>query len=691
MRKPHPPVRELLFDFHTMPDNPDIGKNFDFDKIADYFKRCRIDTVMFPFRCNQGFAYFPTETGIMYPNLGYDLLQRMIDVCRSIDIQIMVYTNATVCVETNRLHPDWAVHTPDHSVYDNTVCPNSPFTAEICAMIREVTQKYDPDGMFMDFGYDPPCVCQYCLGKMAKENIDWQNDPEAHKAFAIRSSMEKYRTMCQTALEHNPDMLLCINGIPYEEKSDYSTHFEYECLQTTAWGYHQLPVMSHYIRNLGKTVTNMSGRFHGNWGDFGGIRPAASLEYDLFYGLGNGMNFTIGDHFHPRGDMYGAVMDLVAQTMNKAADVEEWTNNAQAEAEIAVIVPKCVMDGITDNRNAVTGVTRMLVELKQQFDIYSDAMTLRKDYKVIILPDETRVTDRLEKIIRQHLDKGGKIISSMYSGLKALPDNKYYPAIKPSAAPIITENQNACAQPELADISAVITPENPECDYFVFSEWGIEFKGLVPWNPSFITADKISLLPDMPITAANCGILVNALKGTEILSEYIAPYFNAVPPNVRFFQYLPPKDPTGEAAITVNQQVCHIAFPIFSAYLDSGRVEYRKILEYALNLHLPEPMIKTENAPSWTKVFVTSQPNRKIIHILANYPEKRTLSIDLIEDAVEMHNMKVRLRTDGQQIVSVYTVPQKKAVPFVCRGNYAELEIPPFTGHTMIAAEFNGQ
>ena len=688
MKKPHPPVRQLLFDFHTMPDNPDIGKNFDFDKIEAYFRRCKVDSVMFPFRCNQGFAYFPTETGVMYPGLQFDLLGRMIEVCRKIGVQITIYTNATVCVEVNRLHPDWALHTPNHTAYDNTVCSNSPFTQEICAMLREVTQKYEPDGIFLDFGYDPPCICETCLRKMKEEGIDWTTDPEAHKQFAIRSSMEKYHTMCKAALEHNPDILLCINGIPYEEKAEYSTHYEFECLQTAAWGYHQLPVFSHYLRNLGKTVTNMTGRFHGGWGDFGGLRPKASLEYDVFYALGNGMNLTLGDHFHPRGDMYPAVMDLVAGTMNKAAEVEDWTKGAEAETEIAVIVPKCVMDGIAANQFAVTGTARMLIELKQQFDIYSDAMPLRKDYKVIILPDETRITAELEVILRKHLDRGGKIISSMYSGLKALPGNQFQPAVKPIPAPNFTGNQNACAQPELADVSADPVLTNPEYDRFVFPEWGIEYNGISPWDPTFMVTDRIQSLPELPITVINRGTLVKLLPGTQMAAEYVAPYFNRMPRSMRYFQYLPPKDPTGEAAMTINDQVAHVTFPIFSSYMESGRVDYRKMVEYALDQFLKEPLVRTERAPSWSKVFVTAQPDRRMLHILANYPEKRTMTTEMIDDAVEIHNLTVHLRNDGREVEAAYLVPEKTPVSFVKNDAYTTIKVPSFEGHAMIAVEY---
>ena len=689
MGKHHAPMRQVLFDFHTMPGIPDIGQGFDFDRIGKYFRDCEVDSVMFPFRCNQGYAYFPTETGVMYPGLEYDLVGKMIETCRKLGIQCQIYTNAVVCVEAGQRHPEWLKRTPDFSPHDNTMCSNAEgFTEELCNMLREVTRKYSPDGVFLDFGYDPPCICENCLRLMEKEGIDWKNDPAAHKDFAIRSSMKKYYAICRAALEHDPEMLLCINGIPYEEKADYSTHFEFECLPTSTWGYHQLPLFSHYLRNIGKPVTNMTGRFHGGWGDFGGLRPRASLEYDVFYGLGNCMGTTIGDHFHPRGDMYPAVMDLVVQTMRKLKQVEEWTNDATAETEIAVIAPKGVLEGVQGTRNSVTGAARMLVELKQQFDILSDELPFRKDYKVIILPDEVRMTPALKERIRLHLEKGGRIISSMYSGLDVRSDGKFVAGMEAAEVTKFTENQNAVQPPEFASDVVDMQPADPN-DLFVFPQWGISFSGLSRWDPLFITSKKIAGFPDMPITEIARSSLVEAEGNTEVLAEYILPYFNRQSRKLRFFQYLPPKDPCGKPAMTLSRQVAHIAFPVFAAYFDSGRLQYRDMVAEALRRFLPDPIVKAPNALSFVKIFVTAQEKkrRKILHIISNFPEKRTPQLEVVEDDIPVSGMNLKLNTSGMKVKKLYTVPEKQEIAFTEEGPYISFTVPDFAGHTMIAAE----
>ncbi|OQA87194.1 MAG: hypothetical protein BWY31_00906 [Lentisphaerae bacterium ADurb.Bin242] len=686
----HPPVKQLLFDFHTMPGNPDVGRNFDFERIARYFKDCGIDSVLFPFRCNQGFAYFPTQTGTVYPSLKFDLLGKMIEICHSLGIRLTAYTNATVCVDACIRHPSWSLKTPDHSEHDNTVCSNSPFTDHICAMLEEVTRKYDVDGIFLDFGYDKPCICENCLKGLGAEGIDWKNEPEKHHEFAIRSSMKKYRRMCEASLKYRRDILLCINGIPFEEKARESTHFEFECIPTGRWGYHQLPVFSHYLRNIGgKAVTNMTGRFHGGWGDFGGLRPEASLEYDVLYGTANGMGTTIGDHFHPRGDLYEPVMNLVKKTFAKLRSLDEWTLGAKPETEIAVVAPKIVLDGLAGSRDAVTGAARMLCELKQQFDILSDELDWPHDYKLLILPDETAIAPRLAEKIRRHLDRGGKIISSLYSGLEAKKDGTPRLLCPPTGENSVhTENENAMIAPELIESRDLPRNANADGADFVFPEWGLHFEGESPWDPAFLSAhEKIPEFPDMPITCIRRGSLVELSPGTERIAEYIAPYFNRVSRKTYYFQYLPPNNPTGKAAMTASDRVIHISFPVFSSYFESGRLEYRTLVKWALGRMLPNPLIRCENTPSFVKVFLTAQPGRKMIHVLSSFPEKRTPRTEVIEDRIGIEGMEIRVRLDSLKPKAFYIAPERKPVEFKREDGYLTAVLPKFDGYTLAVLE----
>ncbi len=148
------------------------------------------------------------------------------------------------------------------------------------------------------------------------------------------------RRIAETATEINPELLLYFNGVSYEDQQEIGTYLEFECLPTGGWGYEPLPLYGRYLRNLGKPLLNMTGRFHRAWADFGGIRTEASLAYDVYHGLALGMRTTIGDHFHPRGDINTAVFDLIARVYGQARTLEPWLEDARPLAEIALIAPE---------------------------------------------------------------------------------------------------------------------------------------------------------------------------------------------------------------------------------------------------------------------------------------------------------------------------------------------------------------
>ena len=148
------------------------------------------------------------------------------------------------------------------------------------------------------------------------------------------------RRIADAARAANPDLLLYFNGVSFESQQNIGNYLEIECLPTGGWGYEYLPVAVRYARTLGKPVVNMTGRFHRSWGDFGGIRTEASLEYDCLYGVANATRTTIGDHYHPRGDFNKPVFDLYERLYGRLRKLQPWLEGARAVADAAVVVPR---------------------------------------------------------------------------------------------------------------------------------------------------------------------------------------------------------------------------------------------------------------------------------------------------------------------------------------------------------------
>ncbi|MFH1573478.1 MAG: hypothetical protein ABIG68_05810, partial [Acidobacteriota bacterium] len=306
----HIPKWALFFDFHTMPANPDVGSGFDMDAITDWFAACGADFIVFPARCNLGTAYYPTKLGIPHPALKRDLFGDLAAACHAKGIAISAYINVGLSHEEAYRRRDWTVLRADGRMYGEPfndsfcrqMCYNTGYADHAIGMAREVVECYGVEGLFLDCFHTQPCIGVECMEKMKAEGVDW-GDAEQLNDFNYRKILRMGRRLSDAVREVDPELLLYFNGIDYGAQAEFGSYLELECLPQGGWGYELLPMVSRYMRTLGKPILNMTGRFQKSWGDFGGVRTQPSVEYDCIYGIANGVPPTIGDHFHPRGDL----------------------------------------------------------------------------------------------------------------------------------------------------------------------------------------------------------------------------------------------------------------------------------------------------------------------------------------------------------------------------------------------------
>jgi len=654
----HHPRWALFYDFHTMPACPDVGEKFDVETFIDHVKACGVDYIVFPARCNLGMAYYDTAVGIRHPSLKYDLLGRLVDACQSRSVAIAAYINVGLSHEEGLRHRNWLTVSPEGHAYRpdrldhffREMCYNSDYGNHVVEMVKEVVSGYSLSGLMLDCMNVGPCVGMECVQEMKEREIDWR-DPEALSAFARSSWLKMARRIATAAKSIRNDLLLYFNGIPFEDQQDIGTYLEFECLPTGGWGYETLPVYARYIRNLGKPLLNQTGRFHKSWGDFGGIRTEASLEYDCLYGLANAMGVMIGDHLHPRGDMNHAVLDLVERIYGRLQKLEPWVENAVALTEIGIVAPHPALRKGTgfappSEMEVVKGAARIFCELKAQFDVLSATMAW-KDMKVIVLPDCVSMSEEMAEKIRIHLEGGGAILSSGWSGLDA------------------------------------------ERRAFVAGYWGLAYEGESPHDPAYFTVSPPwnDVIPDMPHNFYGPGISMRALPGTDVLARVVAPYYNRHWDGEHGFLYLPPDRVTEQSAVTLCGSVAHISHAVFRSYYSGAPIPLRQVVGKLMDLLVPKPMVRVPGFPSFGRVTVTAQTGRRMVHLLAYVPERRGTTIDMIEEPIELHEVSVSLRADGPDPKQVYLAPSRTLLPFEVKQGYITVTIPAMSGYAMVVFE----
>jgi hypothetical protein len=544
----HQPKWCVFFDFHTMPANPDVGKGFDFDAITGKLAEAGVDYIVFPARCNLGTAYYDTQIGLKHPALEYDLIGRLNEACQKRDIALSCYINIGLSHEEGLRHREWLVLQKSGQVYGDDrlnsfmrqMCYNTAYGQHAVNMVTELLNRHSIAGLFFDCMMTYPCYGHECMEEMKALGVNWEDDDEIHDYNYMKMN-RMAQQLSEAARAVNPEVLLYFNGIDYEAQDKLGTYLDFECLPTGGWGYETLPIGARYLRTLGKPVLNMSGRFHKSWGDFGGIRTEPSLEYDLIYGLGNAMRANIGDHFHPRGDINQPVFALYKRLYDRLRPLEPWVEGARAVTEVGVVwqTPYPGYKFMSERQRAfyekqytaIKGTTRLLCELKHQFDLITDFAQWDK-YDLLVLPDHIVLNDEFAGRIRQHLDRGGAVLSSAWSGL------------------------------------------GPDGQGFVFPEWGAEYRGDDPFDPAFFRPAEgfAADLPEMPITLYQQGTDIAPLPGAQVLGEIIAPYYNRHWDGEHGFVYLPPDQPTGRACGVLQGRVAHFSHPLFSSYIQDGQI-----------------------------------------------------------------------------------------------------------------------
>lgn len=649
------PKRSVHLDFHTMPGIYDVGRDFDADEFAQTLKEAHVEYITVFARCNLGFAYYPTRIGVPHPGLKRDLLGGMVKACHKQDIQVAAYFNAGIDHEHALRHRDWCKLDKEGHVYHckrmgsafRNLCLNTPYQRYLIGMIREVLGKYPVDGIFLDCFDLSPCYGKECLDGMKRMGMDPTSEEDARRYCVLATDrfLEEVKGIIR---KQKRPIRLCLNGIPYRKQP---THIEIEVLPAGWWGYEYLPWVIRYARTLNKPYLTMTGRFHNSWGDFCGLRPEHSLLFDCLNSIANGGACMVGDHMHPRGKLEKGVYRLIGKVYSKIKELEPWTINAAPAAEMAIISPELKQKGphyiSQRERAAVIGATRMLMELKYQFDV-SDGEGDWSRYRVIILPDHVLVDAGLGKKLAKHLKSGGVIISSAWAGL------------------------------------------NPGKQKFALKEYKISCAGPEPFNVAFFKpAREVARdLPEMLTTIYTPGIVMKARAGARELAGLYRPYFNLRSwDGYHENMYIPPEKSAGRPALLKCGNIFHFSFPVFESYHEQAVIAYRTLVRNCLEKAFPEPMIRTAGLPSFAQVTVTQKGNRTMVHILTYVPERRGPKMQIIEDPVQVIDAQLFLRRDGHELRHVYLAPGKQPLSFASDDRYWKVVIPGISGYQMIVFE----
>jgi hypothetical protein len=661
--------RQIHLDFHTSPYISDVGISFDSKEFATVLKKAHVDSVNIFSRCHHGYCFYPTKIGIPHPSLQRDLLGEMIDALRKYGIKCPVYTTVVWDELSASNHPEWRqVDTEGklvgRSPFSNKgwrfLCMNAPdYLDYLVAQVEEVMDWYHPDGFWFDIIVQHPdgCLCQNCIKSMKDMGLhpDRLEDRLQHNLIVERKAMKRLFSVVK---DKNPNASIVFNNrfrLHQEVEKGVRpelinfSHLEIESLPSGEWGYLHFPIFARYFSPLNVEIIGMTGRFHASWGDFGGLKNKAALEYECFRMLSLGAKCSIGDQLHPRGKLDRPTYQLIGEVYSSIEAKEPWCQKTKLLADIGVLV-NTKADGaagfsLINGLESDEGAFCILNELHYQFHIIDSESDLKR-YKLIVAPDGIILNDNLKDKLKNYLAQGGAFLYSYESGLD--PDKKN----------------------------------------FALSELGLTYLGNSPYDREFVRLKReISqpLMPDFDYVLYEKGSKIEVLDEGEVLAWAVHPYFNRTWEKFCSHSHTPPNNLTDEPVIFQKGKTIYITHPIFMAYRNWGYKVYKIIVENCLKRLLRQPLLISDALPSFAEVTMLQQNERKVIHLLC-YIQKNQGKIDIIEDIYPLENIPLKVFCSKKPKM-IILVPQDNEIQFSWANEYAEFVVPKVIGHQMIVIE----
>ena len=650
------PFRQVHLDFHTSELIPDVGADWDPDAFARTLKSARVNSVNVFAKCHHGLAYYNTRIAKKHPALKADLLGDMVRVCRSSNIAINYYYSLVWDVATARKHPEWlAIDKSGNRIGGPPtdqwpwLCMNTPYLDQVLNENQEILENYDTDGAWFDILKQPPdgCYCKWCLEDRRKQGLSTSPGDIYKHNKSVATKVEN----ALTGLVHwrYPNAATFFNSrlvIGVRDELGYYSHIEIESLPTGGWGYSHFQQRVRYMRTLGKDLIGMTGRFHKSWGDFGGLKNQAALDYECLNFVANGTKVCVGDQLHPRGRLDPVTYKRIGKTYARIEALEPWAEGARAVADIGVFSTAATNPDMATQKLPVTdqGFTNMLIELHQQFDVL-DTQTNLSRYRLVIVPDEIRPVGPIVQSLKRFIAAGGAVIVSDRS---------------------------------------LLAP-----DGFALPEMGVQYLGPAKYRGEYLALRPASFpeIEDVPYYLYQQGVSIAASAGTDVLATYAHPYFDRSPEHFSSHKQTPPGPRTSEPVITVRGKVLYIANPFFRSYAQDAFGIQKQVIAAALKMLMPEPAVIAPDLPSTAQVTVLDQGDaRRIVHVLYYPLTRRAPDIDIIEEPGYLPGFEMKVRTANPPS-RVMLMPERKSIPFERIGAYVVFRMPPVLGHQAVCIE----
>lgn len=649
------PARQVHLDFHTSEWIDGVARKFDKRNFQEALRLGNVNSITVFAKCHHGWCYYPTKVGRQHPTMepGFDLTGAMIDAAHEVGVAAPVYITLGWSVQDAEDHPEWLMRRRDGSVLcqrvDLSAAPEDPrpecswkdlccaggYREYLYRLTQEVCDRYAQlDGLFFDIVYlEDACYCDSCLQGMRAAGLN-PDDPEDARAYYREAHLTTMRGLDEILHRRHPEATLFFNSggadIYRPEYHAGQTHFEMEDLPTTWGGYNKMPPRASFMRRYPKEFLGMTGKFHTEWGEFGGYKNPEALKFEVAMMAMYGARCSIGDQMPPNGRMDLETYRLMGPAYRYLQSIEPWCYREQSTTRLGVY--------LSGDEDSDQGLHNMLLERQLDFEIVRPGDALER-FEALVLPDSVALTDgeaaRLQAFVRQ----GGALL---LTGLSGVSQGRFQ-----------------------LDVGAeYLGAPNTRQDYLELD---------APLNAGWVSS---------PFLCYRAAQRVRLTSG-QALGRIYEPWFDRTYARYCSHRNTPYREePAAHPGAVKKGRVIYLPHALCGMYKRDGAQIFRDALVNALlTVYRPNLRVKM---PSAGRARLTHQPeeHRYVLHLLYGSPIQRGRT-SVIEDLPPLYQVEAEVVT-AQPVTQVRLVPSGEALPFRQADGQLRFTVPKVETHQAV-------
>jgi hypothetical protein len=450
-------THRLLRDMHVPDWDPRFLSDYHPERLAARCAEAGLNAVMIYAKSHVGLCTYPTKVGRTHGNLqGRDALGELNDALRARGIATAAYQSITFDNWAAENHPDWAqvdrltgrpLH--DHTRY-GVCCPNNvDYRAYELAIMEEVLTGYEFDGIWLDMIFFLAiCACPACRDRLWAEDgiempgvVNWTDPAWAAFQEARRRWIAEWtKVLIDRAHELRPEIVVTHNlanalsgwrcGQPlaagrldtYTSADLYGDQFEH--LVVTKMAQHlSASQPGELMVSVGVDLV-----------DHVTLKTTEQLTTEALAATAAGSAFIVIDGIDPVGTELPGNFATIRAAFAAIEPYEPFVGGRPVEDVAIYFSDNSFMD-FADNGTpagpptrlggvpfphvmAARGAARALTEAHVAFGVITELDLDRlADYRVVVLPDVSRMTRREVDAFRDYVAAGGRLYASGYTSL----------------------------------------------------------------------------------------------------------------------------------------------------------------------------------------------------------------------------------------------------------------------------------